>query len=688
MKYPLLFCLIIASSATPAFGQVVNPTVIQQDTDIALHNTNVYYSPMAPPADTDTRAWLSNISMMLRDSNGLPDMWPPYEPMTHGVLLKNWTPPGDTAPLGITAVWQRLLTAKRKPNGTMSNIIAGGNLGDRVIISKNEDVDFRASGRVILKSGFHAKPGCFFHAYTEPKWDTAVFSDEFDNLSKFDSNWHISNGWGGNWYGGQAECLYDSNVRLVTDTDAHDGHAVDLRMREDTVDSCHCSALSLSYQDSCANNPSTSDTIPHKFIFSTGMIRSCPFPYLQRTDTPMVAAYAHIPYGKYEIREKIPHIQHHTNNWGGDLVYGFEYDLNETDDGANMGIISPDYGHELYYGPYTGNFTHIHDTLFFISSQPGWCASNDPWTIVVDNVPYQVQFAPGRGHDTLCGAGLMLYSDWPSSLANNTNPVMFYYRMNPNCVADVLPWHVDSTGRIFSAGYHVKMIGLTPDTLHFSKPWQPTSITLTYDAFGHKKTLHCHWEYHINQPDKGLLYLDDSLHPSDLHNDTEAYTFTMPGVLYPVPFLPFNANDTTGHYEYHTFAMEFLPHEVRYLVDSVVVRRFPDRLVPPSSPYYDWVSTTPRIFPDIRPAQTDFDLSTYQDSLHITHTDSLGTHPGTLMYQERKYFEHAAAFETAHPIPGWPGFEMINSKPVAHHLIDYVKVWDVPKDVFIPNLPR
>jgi hypothetical protein len=160
--------------------------------------------------------------------------------------------------------------------------------------------------------------------------------------------------------------------------------------------------------------------------------------------------------------------------------------------------------------------------------------------------------------------------------------------------------------------------------------------------------------------------------PSDIHSFTEPYGFAATDMYsgsegYPVPPLPFNADDTTpSSYQYHTFAMEFLPHEVRILVDSVVVRRLPDRLIPRGSPYYDWITTLPRTPIDILPAETDID-------------------PGEA---ERLSFEHAAAFELAHPIPGWPGFEMVDGKPVAHHLIDYIKVWDVPKDVYIPNLPH
>ncbi len=84
------------------------------------------------------------------------------------IRLKIGTPCGT--PLGPYATWQRFFTAKRDSLGNPHDIIAGGGApGTRVTVSANEDVDFRASGRVILKSGFHVKPGAFFHAYTEPR---------------------------------------------------------------------------------------------------------------------------------------------------------------------------------------------------------------------------------------------------------------------------------------------------------------------------------------------------------------------------------------------------------------------------------------------------------------------------------------------------------------------------------------
>lgn len=255
--------------------------------------------------------------------------------------------------------------------------------------------------------------------------------------------------------------------------------------------------------------------------------------------------------------------------------------------------------------------------------------------------------------------------------------------VNPTAIqSDTLPWQItqDSTGkwRIFSAAYHDS----SGTILHFSKWNQPTSITLhTYvGIFDSTKAFRCHWDSSINYPvDRGLLWMDDyDIFNAYLHIDTEAYSYSMPGVAYPVPTLPFNADDSTGHYEYHTFAMEWLPNEVRYLVDSVVVRRFPDRMVPPSSPYYDWAGTMPRVIgADLR-IETDFDYD---------ENDPLGKTPGTITYQERQYFEHAASV-----MPRWPGFKNVtiggHTYNAAHHKLDYVKIWDVPSNVKIPDYPH
>ncbi len=120
--------------------------------------------------------------------------------------------------------------------------------------------------------------------------------------------------------------------------------------------------------------------------------------------------------------------------------------------------------------------------------------------------------------------------------------------------------------------------------------------------------------------------------------------------------------------------MEWLPHEVRYLIDSNVVRRFPDRLVPKTSKYYDWVTTEPRMPASILPAEFDIDFGSPDN-------DSLGIIPGSASYIERQYF-------LTHDTSTGEGFWPVYGQPAAHHLLDYVKVWDVPKDVIIPGYPH
>jgi hypothetical protein len=713
----IIFLFLLTFFATRCFAQdSINPYNIQQACNIVLHDSNVYYCPFAPPGAMDTRANLSTECNFLNDPNGVGGPgWDyqikVYDYSSHSyVNLRDWHPCGT--PLGHTAVWQRLFTAKRDSAGQPHDIIAGGGApGSRVTISANEDVDFRASGRVILKSGFHVKPGAFFHAYTEPKWDTAVFSDEFDSAAKFYNQWHITTTWGSNYYTPGAECAYDSNVRLVTDPDAHDGHAVDLLIREDTVNFCHCdvygNAPNQLPDSSCGNPADTTHYTPRKYIFSAGTIRSCPFPFLSKADSAGFATvYAHAPYGKYEYREKIPHIKHHTNNWGGDFQYGFEYDLNETEWVDSMGLINPDWNHSFRRGPYKGRFGRLGGTSVFISSEPDWCPSNSPNAIVINNIPYDVDTVSGHGTNMVELASYSYYMGWPSSLASDTtDTVTFYYAINTGSTADKLPWRVAPIAgkwRKFYAGYHV-IPGLVPDTLRFSKINQPVKITLTTQTIPStvQKTFNCHWESTLNTPiDSGILLLDfpssdaDSVATmawSDLHNGNEPYSFIATDLYsdagYPVPPVAFNGIDTVAHYEYHTFAMEWLPHEVRFLVDSVVVRRMPDRLIPPGTPYSDWVTTMPRGLTDLRPSQIDFD-NNVSDSLGLDTSHNMYGGWNSQMYMERQYFEHAAAVELASPTPGWPGFEMVDGKPVAHHMIDYVKVWDVPKDVKIPNYPN
>ncbi len=693
MKYLILLCCILCLPALVLAQDTINPYNIQQHNTIELHGKlNVYYRPFLPPDSSCTRAQLSGQSVALRDSNGINELWPRYQPMVHATgettdtPLYEWQPWG--IPLGQYASWQRLFQALPKADGTPTDIIAGGDSSDTVTISANEDVDFRASGTIKLKNGFRADSGCFFHAYQDPKWDTAVFSDEFDSAAKFNSQWYVSAGWGGNSYTEGDQAHYDSLVRLVSDPDAHDGHAVDLMMMEDTnIDTTYEIGGTNNCQphiDSFQGQP-----VMRNYIFATGQIRSCPFPWQSQNTPP--AAYAHVPYGKYEIREKIPHTEHWTNNWG--LGYGFEWDLNETWM-PDMNTLHDAWGHKLRFGPYTGHFGTYAGNPIFYSSGPHWSNINPPDAILIDNVPYTVQFMTGHVGDTVVAA----WYPWPSYITSLSGPVTFYYTWNDNFTADSLPWSVNydsSDGKwdIFSAGYHVVSPG---DTEIFSKDTQPSHITLHTDPFDSTvvKSFECHWDSSLNWPtNKGLLFLESPLGVTDAHSGNEAYGFQANEWYgahegYAVPYVPFDGNDTdTTSYRYHTFAMEWLPNEVRVLYDSIVMFRWPDRMVPPGNPYYDWVGTMSRSVTDIHPAQ--FDLPSVSDSLgrdsSITSwTDGSGYHwyYNSAMYAARKYFEHAAAQSS------WPGFETFDGKRVAHHMLDYVKVWDVPKDVLIPPYPH
>jgi hypothetical protein len=253
------------------------------------------------------------------------------------------------------------------------------------------------------------------------------------------------------------------------------------------------------------------------------------------------------------------------------------------------------------------------------------------------------------------------FMGWPASLKNDTtDSITFYYARYEGNLTDTLTWNVrqDSLGvwRIFSAPYR--------DTFRFSKAYQPISLTLsTIDSISHDtlvKSYRCHWECHLNHPDSGLIYLDDPMGSTVLHTNTERYQYAVAEQGYNLPAMPFDLGDSTGGYTYHTFGVEILPHEMRYMMDSNVMARLPDRLIPPS--YKRSGLLVERSPLDLRIAQFDLDYS--------------------ILDIERAYFEHAAATS------GWPGFRDVGGKHAAHHLVDYVRIWDVPADVKIPNFPH
>jgi hypothetical protein len=664
MKKILLYLIICMPSLATAQDSI-NPYNTQLPNTIDLHYTDVYYCPMAPPALTDTSWQLSSASNRLLNPDGIYNVWPPYEPKTHGTLLQYWSPCG--APLGPTASWQRFFTAKRH-GGIPSDIIAGGLPHDSVIISKNEDVDFRASGTIKLENGFHVMPGARFHAYTEPTYDSLIFSDDFDSINH--SQWYIAN----NMKGIQPLCSTDTDVRDTLDPDALDGHALDIFLREVSPgDSCYCLVPGYSEFDSCngviARPPTTFAS-----RFYSAVVQSCPFPYLTRMDTPLVPVSQHMPYGKYETRKKIPHFPHHSNDW---QYNSWEIDMNETQGDTAMHQLYPNLHQWRSYGPFKGVFRHSTlspDGVIFISHAAQWSMANAPHYLNIDNFYYEVWTFTGHSYDTVYRTPRSFgYMGWPPSLVSDTiDSVSFYYERLESNTASTTTWTVDSTGRIFSAPYHDS----SGTWLRFSKAYQPTqltlrdSITLGGDTVAEPYT--CHWEYNLNPPygtgDSGILYLDQPLSPTKFHINTEAYQYTVNediiGNTFPSTAL--NLYDTVDDYKYHTFGVEILPHELRYLIDSNVVLRIPDRMIPVGDPAYGL--NLPR-------APLDFYLGEFD-----LNADSAG------LSQQQAYFEHAAS------VPGWPGFAPVTiggvTYPAAHELIDYVRVWDIPNDVTVPNFPR
>jgi hypothetical protein len=690
MKRIFLIAFILWLPLLASAQDTINPYNTQQAATIELHGKlNVYYKPYYPPAPDEASDSLCSVAPIIYDSDGVSNPWPWYQPWVRGegeaddTPLYKWKPYGT--PMGMAMPWQRFFTAKRDATGNPHDIIAGGNPGDSIVISKGEDVDFRASGTIKLKSGFHALPGCRFHAYTEPKYDSVIFSDNFDSINH--AKWYIANG-NGDGYGVQSHCSTDTDVAITLDSEATDGYALDIFLRENrtvggTLDTCHYLPLGYSDFDSCDGKVLTPPSTDTNRIFYSSDVRACPFPYLRRDTLPLVPANEQLPYGKYEIRKKIPHFPHHINDWP---VGSWEIDMNETaGDTGDMHYLFPNFHQSRRYGPFKGMFhrmgTYLHtgdpliDSVIFVSHDADWSLVNSPHYVIINNFCYEVWPMAGNKDSIALAPRTFGFMGWPASLANDTtDSVTFYYERNGGNTADLTTWTVDSTGRKFSAPYHDSSGTL----LRFSKEYQPTSVTLTISGppQSTKKSFNCHWEYNLNPPhgtgDSGFLYLDNPLDSTDLHSYSEAYGYSVEEDIMAniYPAAPFDMYDTVGDYKYHTFAVEILPHELRYLIDSNVVLRLPDRLIPPGDPHYG-------LNLDREP------LDFYLGELDLGASDPLGADSTSLLYQEKTYFE-------AHPYN--PGFRdvTIDGKTyhAAHELIDYVRVWGTPKDVTVPNFPK
>jgi hypothetical protein len=679
MKHTLLFCILVCWPLVAHGQDTINPFNIGQPMTIILQNTDVYYRPMKPPDSAhDTREGLSNQGARLLDSNGVGN-WGVYLPQKydsasgHLVNLKDWSPYGT--PLGPTGYWQRLFTAQDNPSGGHSDIIAGDSVTDSiahggVTIDSLEDVDFRASGEIRLEDGFHVMPGAFFHAYIEPTWGAPVLSDEFDSTALDGSKWYVTNG-ANTSYGIGPVCSYDSNVTIDTDYQATDGHALDIALRYHT-DSATAFGQNENY-DSCGESTNISDS--SKFLFSTGILHACPFPFTSRGelgDTVGPPLYQHAPYGRYEIREKIPHIPQHSNAmWCWDNFFEFDNEMFGSAD-VEAGQYHTTIYRPLLYGPFKGVFAIGTDTEFK-SNAPKWRSqTNNPNLLVIKNFPYQVRM---KDSVTLVADGDMTYKLWPSSLLSGDS-LTFYYARNALDTADVLPWKLSQDSamnwRILDMGYRDSL----GDTVRFSKTYQPISVTLTSGLFGSQHTFECYWDSVLSTDSgRAMLYLrynEDAILDTNVHSNTEAYTYLADeGMHYhysepPVQFGP--PYDSVGTYQYHTFTFELLPNEAEFLLDGNVVRRYPDRLIPPTDKHADWITTLPRFTPEVDFGQMTLDgLDSTEIAWLITHVDTTST-PGCWPVQV--------------PPGTGPWY------PAAHTLIDYVKIYDIPDDVKVSRFPN
>jgi hypothetical protein len=109
--------------------------------------------------------------------------------------------------------------------------------------------------------------------------------------------------------------------------------------------------------------------------------------------------------------------------------------------------------------------------------------------------------------------------------------------------------------------------------------------------------------------------------------------------------------------------MELLPHEVRFLMDSNVVRRIPDRTIPIGNKEYDLATTIERCPEQILLAETDLDN---EDTVGLSQDIDTSS-------RSRGCWDVTIGGVTYH---------------AAHDRVDYVKVWDVPADCKIEGFPQ
>jgi hypothetical protein len=609
---------------------VTNPAVIYQQDTIILQDSDVYYAPYAPPVSTDTREQLCCIAKELADLDGVTDYYS-YDPKTNGHSI--------TSLYGDTATWMRLFQAARKPDGTKTAIITQRS----VTVSKNEDVDFRASGSIRLNSGFHVKPGAHFHAYIEPQFDSVIFSDEFDHSGL--SKWAVFDS-----IKSDANCYIASQaIPNQTVTGALDSKALAMNLDEDSS-SGSAGQLSLIPDSTCLGWLPVCSIIQDRNdltcvmkgtvrkAFKAAQIESCPWPFISADSTPLRPVSQKLPYGKYEIRDKLPIALYHSNSYAADAFDELNLGEMEIMDSSR---VMPGLAHRRRWGPFRGKFgTRFGSIPTFRSATANFCLANLPTRIIVDNFPYSVSslfydHPPGGGFDTCLGFdATTLLKGIPSSLMGGDSATFYYERAEFN-VTDTLPWSVDSTGRYFTGVYQITRDG---DTLRFNKEYQPSHIILFPPPINLGST-DCHWDNAT-----GKIWLDNPLSPGFPHSGVSSYLYSCrEGCAYPQPQVHIQSG------EWHTWAVELLPHECRFLMDGRVVRRIPDRLIPRTDSRSDFVSNYPRM---LTPLILQFELD-----------------GGDRYNREKSDFENTFGTHTA-------------------RTIDYIKFWELPGEYTIPIFPN
>jgi hypothetical protein len=445
-----------------------------------------------------------------------------------------------------------LCSANLTHDGDPCNITAGEDIGGScpggtVMIGADEDVDFRATGHVELKPGFHTSAGCFFHAYVAPNWQNVVFEDDFSDAGSIDQSsssrlWNLERSTHDD---GQGIMCLTAGAASVGSVPGDDGSSLQIQISKTTnadykwADNIAQLVVSREYTSASAF------TSASHYCTSTGDGCDYALGKVFLNSTAPSTPFSGEPYGKYEFRAQQPFVAGlWPNNW---MYNGLdEIDLSEVAIGAWVPTTPPYFLLGNLHvaeesGPYTCTLTTGSEPVW-----PGLYASTICSQAVTDISCIGADFVahPPSGHLILNGV------EYNGASVNSSTSLRIH-------------------GTAISGGSGVL-----------------TSYTLANTNAGY-------------------------------------------GEVYPA------AVDVS---QWHAYSVEWLPHEIRYLVDGVVRFRWPARAIPTSDEHYDVVSKMHGKWLDLLPGSTGV-LSSYKDNPALDG--------------------------------GLP----------AIHAVDYVRVWSLPADV-------